>query len=697
VTAGSKARLAIVGFNNNSTLKVSLSGQPDFTVTTANGAFSWDMHFALTAASGTVTIHAADTQSTSKADGTLSVRGFNTSRVPLSKVQGDSQTGLPGSLLPISLRVSLTDPSGNPVSGASVTFQASSGAQVLTPAATTDANGLAETLVRLQNAEGIALVNADAPGVASAPVTFQAHSSASSLSNFPKLQQAGTAPVGKGTATIAQKGAMLTAVAMMLRYHQNRGDLPSPSGYADPVTLNQYLTGYCPADASGNPVCDGYLSNPDSGEQVVNLWRAAQFTGGADVDVLPSGMAIADFLAQGSPVLISLGLSLNGTLAGGHYVVGMGVASDGSIVIQDPSTVFARTSLNDYLSGFAAAGGTWKADVRGAARFVMRSPAATRFLLVALSQAPSLMQVLSLAAMSAAGGCGRPIDLLDAVDATGGVSSKGVLVSRFAPCDGSGATYQIRVGAAQPFRALVSDLAAGGSLTDVSGHTVVNYKATRPQLNLVLSPMDVSFNAAGVVNAATFAPGIAQGGIISIFGSGLSDPSVQTALDMDGTALPVLLASPFQINAVVPADVPAGSHTLTVHSAFGAAQQQISVAAVAPGIFQLGNPPVGAVTNVSYALIGPANPLPRGQSLVIFATGLGTVTENGELSNTNATVTVVLNGAELPVQFAGLAPGYPGLYQVNVAIPSSTPPGLGIPLSLKVGGQLSNTVTTAIQ
>jgi uncharacterized protein (TIGR03437 family) len=283
------------------------------------------------------------------------------------------------------------------------------------------------------------------------------------------------------------------------------------------------------------------------------------------------------------------------------------------------------------------------------------------------------------------------------VDATGGVASKGALVSRFAPCDGSGATYQIRVGAAQPFRALVSDLAAGGSLTDVSSHTVVNYKATRPQLKLVLSPMDVSFSAAGVVNAATFAPDIAQGGIISIFGSGLSDPSVQSALDMDGTALPVLLASPFQINAVVPADVPAGSHTLTVHSAFGAAQQQITVAAVAPGIFQLGNPPVGAITNVSYALIGPANPLPRGQSLVIFATGLGTVTENGELSNTNATVTVVLNGAELPVQFAGLAPGYAGLYQVNVAVPSSTPPGLGIPLSLKVGGQLSNTVTTAIQ
>jgi uncharacterized protein (TIGR03437 family) len=697
VTAGSKARVAVVGFNDNSTLRVSVSGQPDFTVTTANGAFSWDMFFALKAASGTTSIHVADTTSSATADGTLVVRGFSTSRVPLTKVQGDNQSGLPGALLPISLRVSLTDSSGNPVVGASVTFQASSGAQVLTATAATDANGLAETLVRLPSTEGIALVNVDAPGVASSPVTFQVRSSASSLTNFPKLQQAGTTPVGKGTATIAQKGAMLTAVSMMLRYHQNRGDLPSPNGYADPVALNQYLTGYCPADAKGNPVCDGYLSNPDSGDQVVNLWRAAQFAGGADVDVLPAGMTIADYLAAGSPVLISLGLSLNGTLAGGHYVVAMGVASDGSIVIQDPSPVLARTNLNDYLSGFAAAGGTWKADVRGAMRFALRSPAATRFLLAALSQAPPLMQSLALTTMSAAGVCGQAIDLLDAVDASGQSTGKSVLVSRFAACDGAASIYQIRVGAGQAFHALVSDLAAGGSLVDVSGSAVANYKATRPQLNLALAPMDVSFTAAGVVNAATFAPGIAQGGIISVFGAGLADPSAPTALDLDGTSLTVLLASPFQVNAVVPASVAVGSHLLTVHSAFGSVQQQVSVAAVAPGIFQVGVPPIGAVTNTSYALIGPTNPLPRGQSLVIFATGLGAVTQNGNLMNTNAAVTAVLNGAELPVQFAGLAPGYPGLYQVNLAVPPSTPPGLGIPLILKVGGQSSNAVNTAIQ
>ena len=694
ISAGTRARLAIVGFNSNTTLKVSVSGQPDFTVTTANGAFSWDLYFPLNAASGTVTIHAADTRSSAAADGTLTVRGFNTNRIAIAKVQGDNQTGLPGALLPISLRVALKDAAGDPIAGAAVTFQASSGAQVLTPSTVSDSGGMAETFVRLPKAESIALIDVNAPAVASAPVTFGVKAAASSLSNVPKLQEAGSAPVGNGTGTIGQKGALLTAVATMLRYHQNRSELAAPNGPADPVTLNAYLTGYCPADANGNQVCDGYLSNPDSGEQVVNLWRAAQFTGGADVEILPAAGAIADFLSQGSPVLVSLGLSLNGNLVGGHFVVATGVAADGSIAIQDPNTDLARTNLNDYLAGFTTAAGTWKADIRGAARFALRSPVATRFLVAALSLPPAVMQSMSTSITSAAGVCGQTIDLLDAVDTTGQTQSKGALVSRLAVCDGAGSTYQIRVGAAQAFRALVSDLATGGSQTDVSGTAVANYKATRPQLNLALGPQDVSFTAAGVVNGATFRPGISPGGILSIFGSGLWDASAATTVDIDGAALTVFpVNSAFQINAALPASVAPGTHTLRVRSAFGTASQQVTVSAVSPGIFLVGNPPVAAVTNVNYGLIGPTNPLARGQTAIVWTTGLGTVAARGV---TTATVTVVLNGVELPVQYAGLS-GFTGLYQVNVAVPAAMAPGSGVPLALKVGGQVGNTVPVVIQ
>jgi uncharacterized protein (TIGR03437 family) len=510
--------------------------------------------------------------------------------------------------------------------------------------------------------------------------------------------QSGDTALGNGSATIAQKGALLTAAAGILRYHQNRAELASPNGLADPAALNQFLTAYCPTDAKGKQVCDGFLANSDSGEQVVNLWRAVDYTGGADVEVVaPTTTAIADLLAQGSPVLVSLALSMNGSPMGGHFVTATGIAADGTILIQDPNPFFARTSLADYLNGFSASGGNWKGVLRGVARFALRSPESTRFLLAAISQSTALMQSLSTTISSAAGACGTPFELLDSVDSTGAAPAAGPLVSRLTVCDGSQAAYQLSVGAAQSYKLQVTDLAPGGSVSDLSGSQPATYQASRPQFYLAVAPQSVSFTADGVVNGATFAPGIAPGGVASIFGVGLSGAGKTTTVDMDGTAMRLLLTSPFQINAEVPLGMAPGVHILRVQSAFGSAQQSVTVSAVAPGIFLIGNPPIGAITNTNYNLITPTNPLPRGQSLVIYATGLGAVTQSGQNSVTKSPVTVVLGGTELPTSFAGLAPGWIGLYQVNVVVPTATAPGLGIPLMLKVGGQLGNSVPVAIQ
>ena len=700
IAAGGRAHLAIVGFPNNSTIRVSVTGEPDFLVTTANGAYSWDMFIPLSSKSGTISVHAADTGGTSTANATLAIKGFDltNNRISIAKVQGDNQTGSPGALLPLSLRIALLDSSGTPVVGAPVVFNASPGAQLSVATASTDSSGQAETFVRLPASPGVTLVTANSPSIAQSAVTFGALSAASSLSGFPQLQEAGSAPLGNGTATIGQKGALLTAVASILRYRQNRGELPSPNGMADPGALNQFLLAYCVAESPSNQLCDGFLSNPASGEQIVNLWRAAEFTGGVDVTAQnPTLATIADLVAQGEPVLLSLGLSLNGTLAGGHFVVAIGIAADGSIVIQDPSPLFARTNLNDYLNGFTAGGGTWTAGLRGVVRFALSSPSGTRFMVGALSQPAGLMQSFALAVNSAAGSCGLPLDLLDAVDSSGNPPAAGPLISRIDVCDGSQPVYQIAVGAAQPYRAFVTDLAPGGTSMDISGSAAATYKVTRPLLALAVGPQDVSFTAGAVVNAATFTSGIAPGGIMTIFGAGLAGPGSATTVDMDGSVATVLWASPFQINAQVPPGIAPGVHTLRVSSLYGVAQQSVSVSAVAPAIFLMGNPSAGAVLNQDFSINGPANPLPRGQVLVVYATGLGAVTRQGQLSVTTAPVTAVVNGQELPVQFAGSAPGYVGLYQVNVPIPTAMPPGLGVSLTLKEGGQLSNTVVVALQ
>jgi uncharacterized protein (TIGR03437 family) len=49
------------------------------------------------------------------------------------------------------------------------------------------------------------------------------------------------------------------------------------------------------------------------------------------------------------------------------------------------------------------------------------------------------------------------------------------------------------------------------------------------------------------------------------------------------------------------------------------------------------------------------------------------------------------------VTYSGLAPGFAGLYQVNVLIPNAAPAGGSVNLVLTIGGVQSNTVTIAIQ
>jgi uncharacterized protein (TIGR03437 family) len=303
------------------------------------------------------------------------------------------------------------------------------------------------------------------------------------------------------------------------------------------------------------------------------------------------------------------------------------------------------------------------------------------------------MQALALGVQSPAGACGVAVEMMDSVDSSGGSPATGPLVSRFIGCDGTQSAYQVAVGAAQPSHAFVTDLAPAGSNFDVSGSAPATYQATRSQLNLALAPQSVSFSAA-VVNAATFAGGIAPGGAMAIFGSGLDGPGTTTTVDLDGNAATVLFHSPFQVNAVLPVGTTPGAHTLHIQSAFGSAGQAITVSAVAPAIFQIGNPSLGAVTNQDNTLNTPSNPLARGQVLVIYCTGLGAMASDGTAVTP---VTVMLNGRELSPSYAGQTPGFPGLYQVNVSIPADTPPGLAASLTLKQGGQLSNVVNVAIQ
>lgn len=173
----------------------------------------------------------------------------------------------------------------------------------------------------------------------------------------------------------------------------------------------------------------------------------------------------------------------------------------------------------------------------------------------------------------------------------------------------------------------------------------------------------------GVGNAATLEPrmAISPGSLVSIYGANLTsgasmDADVRTASGrlagtrvwMNGQAVPVVFASPGQINFLASSDLPDGAAELTVElPGSERATATVRVADVTPGIFT-------ATISPPYA--------------TLWATGLGQVRASGSLFETVATPNVSVNGVSAKVLFSGLAPGWIGLYQVNVELPSAVSP-----------------------
>jgi len=646
--AGSRIRLAAGGFPENSSLRVSITGQPDFLVRTVNGSYSWEAWVPVDSPSRTVTVRAAVVgQTTVAAETAYTIRAATEARPKLTKVRGDGQSGAPGTRLPIPLRVNLRDESGSPLVGVTVAFTASPGAEIAPRTGATDINGDAEAVLRLPSGSGIALATAEASRQV---VTFSAQVSGTNISNFPRLSFEGNSYVG--------------SAAAILKYFQDRGELNGAAGTVTAPSIDTYLRNFCVLDSQANQVCDGYLSNPE----LPNLWRLVNFAGGTleILPVAPVELAIREALSAGSPVLVSLRLA-DGTAAA---VVATGVGLDGGLQVMDPNPRQPRSALGDYLGANAA--------ITGALRLSPRAPASGGFLLTAFGS--------SLGAASPAGPCGATFAIPGA-DATG----------LFVYCDGSQPVYQAEITATSAYRGSLTDLASGGPRFEINGLRTGTFRVARPALNWELTSMETSFQANSVVNAASFTGDYSPGAAISIFGFGLAKANVETSVEIGGLPATVLFATPFQVNAVIPLSLTAGSWPLHLSSAFGTAEAMIDVRDAAPAIFRL-SATQAAVTNQDGTLNAPNNPAARGQAIVLYGTGLGAVQNaEGTLRRTSLPVTVRGGGLDLPVVYSGLTPGAIGLYQVNVQLPGDMPPGLFQSLEIRQGGVTANPVVVAIR
>jgi uncharacterized protein (TIGR03437 family) len=262
-------------------------------------------------------------------------------------------------------------------------------------------------------------------------------------------------------------------------------------------------------------------------------------------------------------------------------------------------------------------------------------------------------------------------------------------------CDGQMPFYQVESTSTDSYRMSLIDLGTQGNRTELGGGGEAAFKVVKSGAQWTASPEDVSFTASSAVNAATFQPGVSPGGLMAIFGTGLARVSGKTQVDVAGQPAVVIAASPFQINVQVPPQTAAGAQPVTVRSPYGSLQQAVDVRKVAPGIFILSGRQ-GAVVNQDGSINSSFNPLPRGQVLVIYCTGLGAVAKQGAYQVAQSPVAVALQGKDLQTAYAGLTPGFVGLYQVNVAVPADLPPGLDVPLFLRQESAQSNSVDVSL-
>ena len=186
-----------------------------------------------------------------------------------------------------------------------------------------------------------------------------------------------------------------------------------------------------------------------------------------------------------------------------------------------------------------------------------------------------------------------------------------------------------------------------------AGNQRIRVLAPSPTPPQVLTPVSV-------VNAASLASGsIAPGEIITIFGSGFDPAQTQVLFGEPAT---VFYTGTGQINALVPALTPGTSAAITVVvDGVTTSDEELPVVPAVPGLF-LSNAATGqiAAINQDGSYNSAASPAPRLSYVSLFATGW---------SDATLSVAVTIGGYNAPVLYAGPAPGFAGLMQINVQVP----------------------------
>jgi uncharacterized protein (TIGR03437 family) len=236
-----------------------------------------------------------------------------------------------------------------------------------------------------------------------------------------------------------------------------------------------------------------------------------------------------------------------------------------------------------------------------------------------------------------------------------------------------------------------------------------------------LQPMITSVENAGSFSAAAPA---APGSYIVLIGNNLCDFTDQTIsarlpLQIDdafvsfdvpsaGISVPGHLsyASPGQVNLQVPWELAGQTSAqvkVSINFTYGAVFT-IPIAPYSPAFFEIA-PGEAAAEDSNYNVLTPTNPAKRGSTILLYANGLGPVSNTpasgdpspvSPLAQTTTTPVVNFGTTQGTVIFSGMTPGIAGLYQMNVTVPTTIAPGT-YPLTVSIGGVTSKASGIVVQ
>lgn len=259
------------------------------------------------------------------------------------------------------------------------------------------------------------------------------------------------------------------------------------------------------------------------------------------------------------------------------------------------------------------------------------------------------------------------------------------------------------------------------SSVDTSGHEInIAFQTGQTVIgsDLFLYPL-------AIVNGASFAPPVlpvSPGEFLTLYLWGPEAPGHEASANppyttsllgfsvtANGEPAPITSIRQGTLNVILPLDISGSAVTLQVRSGTAISNSvTLPFAKTAPGVFTQAGNGFGnaAALHADYTPITVDHPARGEEVILLYLTGLGSVTPpivNGDLPGTDPTslvtapIRVFIADMPAEVQFAGLAPGFPGLYQLNVRVPGGIVTGTSAVVEIQTPEATVRQVTLPIR